>query len=193
MTMNPAAIVALANGDLENFLVAATPGGIERQEAAGQAALVNSTNMPKEMYPSRESFEKVGFTFGEDADDIFVSASLPTGWTRQAAEHAMHSKILDEQGRHRVQVFYKAAFYDLRADATLLPRFYTRSIFPGSLGGGNIERGAVVSAVFDEETEIYRTPPCEVRDHTARKLRMEDASAWLTERYPEFEDPTAYW
>ncbi len=34
--MNPAALKALVGGDIENFLVASTPGGIEAQEKRGQ-------------------------------------------------------------------------------------------------------------------------------------------------------------
>lgn len=118
--INPAALIAAARGDIENAIVASTPGGIERQEKAGQAALVASTNMPLEMSPSREAFEKEGFVFGDKIDDIFVAATLPPGWTRRGTEHAMWSDIFDEQGRKRVEVFYKAAFYDRRAEAYLL-------------------------------------------------------------------------
>lgn len=98
----------------------ATPAGIQASEKRGQTALVNSTNMPAKMRPSRQAFENAGFVFGEPVDDIFVSATLPAGWARKATEHDMHSEILDETGKVRVSVFYKAAFYDRRADATLL-------------------------------------------------------------------------
>ena len=96
---NVAAFRAASRGDYVNALIAETPGGIERQEAAGQAKLVASDDMPLELDPSREAFEAVGFVFGDKIDDVFQVATLPQGWTRQAAEHAMYSDILDEKGR----------------------------------------------------------------------------------------------
>jgi hypothetical protein len=68
--------------------------------------------MPGDMKPSREAFEAVGFKFGDKIDDLFLSAELPEGWTREATDHDMWSKILDADGVERVSVFYKAAFYD---------------------------------------------------------------------------------
>lgn len=114
----PAYLKALATGV---SVMDATPDGIVASEKRGQTALVNSTNMPSEMYPSREAFEAVGFTFGEPIDELFLAATLPAGWTRAATNHDMHSDIRDEAGKVRVTIFYKAAFYDRRADATLLP------------------------------------------------------------------------
>lgn len=38
--ITPAGLVAVASGDMENVIAACTPGGIERQEKAGQDRLV---------------------------------------------------------------------------------------------------------------------------------------------------------
>jgi len=95
---------------------------IEEQERNGQAELVNSDVPPTEISGgSRADFEAVGFVFGEpvERDDLFTHATLPAGWTRQGTDRAMHSSILDHLGRKRVSVFYKAAFYDRRADMSI--------------------------------------------------------------------------
>ena len=116
----PAAFNALMNGDIENFDVASTPGGIERQEAEGQQRFVTTDMMPLELNPDRAAFEALGFTFGEPVDDIFVNATLPPGWTKKPHEsHSMWSDIYDETGKKRVSIFYKAAFYDRSAHADL--------------------------------------------------------------------------
>lgn len=86
LRMTPAALAAAAEGDLRNALVAATPGGIEASEKAGQQALVASTDMPKQL--DRAAFEKVGFTFGADVDELFIKATLPPGWKRGATDLA---------------------------------------------------------------------------------------------------------
>lgn len=46
---------------------------------------------------------------------MFCPATLPPGWTRKGSEHALWSHLLDEHGRRRAAIFYKAAFYDRSA------------------------------------------------------------------------------
>jgi hypothetical protein len=116
-TKNPAALLAALSGDVSNAEVASTPGGIEAQEAAGQAMLCASAQLPKKMLGcTRESLEALGFKFGADVDELFVTCTLPAGWKKKATDHSMHSDLVDEQGRTRAGIFYKAAFYDRRAD-----------------------------------------------------------------------------
>ena len=104
--MNPAALQAAMRGDLANALLASTPGGIEKQEAEGQRALVASTTLPKTIHgASRAQLTEIGFKFGEDADDLFVNCELPTGWTKRATNHSMHSDLLDDKGRKRAGIF----------------------------------------------------------------------------------------
>jgi len=102
------------------------PGGsdqaIAEQERAGQAQLVTSDRLPTEIRGDRASFEELGFTFGDPdpRDPLFAPATLPEGWKRESSDHAMWSYIVDELGRRRVGIFYKAAFYDRRADMHLV-------------------------------------------------------------------------
>ena len=191
MRLTPAALAAAAKGDLHNAMIAATPGGIEAQEKAGQAALVASTNMPLELRPSREAFEKVGFIFGDKIDDVFQSATLPAGWKREATSHDMHSKILDEQGRERVSVFYKAAFYDRRANAGLVCRYRVETQFPDK--SNDLPQDEIRYIVTDGGKEIYRTPNVKDRDYPAGDRAEKVARDWLAEAAPDAADPTTYW
>lgn len=111
-----------ADDPVEKLLVAASPHGIEEQEAQGQRQMVNADTLPSATRPSRDEFEALGFTFGApvDGDDMFVRATLPEGWTRKGSEHAMWSYIADERGIDRVAIFYKAAFYDRDAFMNIL-------------------------------------------------------------------------
>jgi hypothetical protein len=98
-----------------------TDGAIERQERDGQRQLVNSDRLPAKC-GDHAPWLALGFTFGDPdpADPLFMSATLPPGWQRQATEHAMGSVIVDTLGRERVSIFYKAAFYDRKADMHLI-------------------------------------------------------------------------
>lgn len=187
MTITPGMIKAAVEG----LSVDATPAGILRSERAGQQQLVASTNMPKDMHPSREAFEKVGFTFGDDVDDIFVKSTLPPGWTRAATDHSMHSDVLDEKGRKRVGVFYKAAFYDRRASSFLNCRFRIDTL--SSPYDKGIPDGEYAYAVRDAGAEIYRTTSFKMRDRDADRKAKAEARDWLAERYPNADDPTLNW
>jgi hypothetical protein len=191
MSINPAAIKALNAGDLENARVAMRPGGIEAQEKAGQTALVASTNMPKEMRPSQEAFEKLGFVFGDEVDDLFVRATLPAGWTRAATDHSMHSDVLDEKGRKRVGVFYKAAFYDRRADAYLVPRFRVEKKYPD----GEIEADTMIPVIItDGGEEIHRLGEAKyLGDWEASDRLDKEGYAWLDANRPGWKDPVDGW
>jgi hypothetical protein len=116
-------------------LIASVGDGIAEMEAAGQAQLVQSTKLPAELsYSTREDFEALGFVFGDlvDGDPLFREMKLPAGWSKRATDHDMHSEVVDERGIARVGVFYKAAFYDRRADMTITSVGYnvaTKSIY----------------------------------------------------------------
>ncbi|MEU6614458.1 hypothetical protein [Streptomyces parvus] len=100
---------AMATGSNDAFIGA--------QEKAGQQQLVHSDRLPTDIQGDRQAFEALGFTFGDPdpSDPLFAPATLPDGWTRQAADHDMWSYLLDEHGRRRASIFYKAAFYDRSA------------------------------------------------------------------------------
>lgn len=115
----------------ELALLEAAVGGpnaaIEGMEKRGQAELVNSDRLPTSFGTFRDpaaeqaAFEALGFTFGDPDphDPLFRPATLPAGWQRQADPHSMASWLVDELGRRRVAIFYKAAHYDRRADMHL--------------------------------------------------------------------------
>lgn len=102
-------------------------GYIEGMEAAGQQHLVNSDRLPAR--GPWADLEALGFVKGKqvDGDDLFVHCELPAGWKRAGTSHSMHSDILDERGVPRVGIFYKAAFYDRRADMHLKNVGYSAS------------------------------------------------------------------
>lgn len=93
---------------------------IVAQEKRGQDELVGSTQFPAKA-PVAE-LEALGFTFGpvDEGDPLFRPADLPQGWRREGSDHDMWSYVLDEKGRRRVAVFYKAAFYDRNAFARVV-------------------------------------------------------------------------
>lgn len=107
--------------DLELMLIGGS-GAIEAQEAQGQRELLQATTLPSDTRGRDTEFEALGFKFGDVVpnDRLFRETTLPAGWSKQGTDHAMHTRIVDERGIERVSVFYKAAFYDRRADMMLV-------------------------------------------------------------------------
>jgi hypothetical protein len=99
----------------ENFAAAAFPGGIERQEKRGQSYVIDNSLLPKEGIPAEE-LKKLGFTFIGSEDELFNKWKLPKGWKIIAADHNMWTFIVDDRGTVIIEIFYKAAFYDRRAN-----------------------------------------------------------------------------
>lgn len=196
--MTPAALAAAARGDMANALVASTPGGIEAQEAAGQATFCAAATLPKEC--PREALEKLGVKFGKDYDDLFVSVTLPPGWKKQATDHSMHSDLVDDKGRKRGSIFYKAAFYDRSAHMYLTRRYGVDSFIRCDAAGKPTGEDYLTQpknflvAVMDGKEIIHSVGVVDADNgyHTRQQFE-EDARKWLTEHFPEWESAAAYW
>lgn len=116
------------------LMVSMDADGIYAQERQGQAQVLASTTLPTETRGRDAEFEALGFTFGApvSGDPLFREATLPAGWSRKGTDHSMHSVIVDERGIDRVNIFYKAAYYDRKADMSILNvayRFETEWVY----------------------------------------------------------------
>lgn len=109
-------------------------GYVQEMEAAGQAQVVHSDQLPTqapwatdEDRTSTTTLEDLGFVKGEPVpgDALFVRCTFPEGWRREGSDHAMWSYVVDDRGLRRVAIFYKAAFYDRSAHA------YITDVGPG--------------------------------------------------------------
>jgi hypothetical protein len=190
---NPAALAAMATGDFANAIAAATPGGIERQESAGQQSLVsNFKRLPKDM--DRATAEAHGFVYGADDDELFVTVTAPKGWRMEATDHSMHNRIVDAAGNERGSVFYKAAFYDRRADGYWLTRFTTERKY-GDEGGyelrvvDRVGGACLYSEAVDGRREDEAWDARDERQTAADKR----AAAFIEATHPDWRNVLAYW
>ncbi len=186
--------MTLKSNDLENLLAAATPGGIEAQEARGQTMFVASDVLPKEC--PREELEALGFKFGKDQDDIFIDVKFPEGWGKSGTDHSMWSDLLDGKDRIRGNIFYKAAFYDRSAHMNLCRFLNFTQIYDHH---DDYIEGAVQFAVKSGDGEtIFKTNPIMVDDNSAEYWDAQDKGSeevknWLNTNYPAWDNPKAYW
>jgi hypothetical protein len=152
---------------------------ITGQEAAGQAQLVNSASLPTDTSGTDEEFLKLGFTFGDPnpSDPMFRPATLPEGWRKEGSDHSMWSYVVDELGRRRVAVFYKAAFYDRHADMRLQTLYsYANSLaYDGDL------------PVYDDvwcTRQAFAAQVAGIRDHLADQLQ--EARGYAADRDDDY-------
>jgi hypothetical protein len=124
--------------------------------------VVNSDRLPSD-HGDDGPWLALGFTFGDpDPDDpLFMPATLPGGWKRQATGHSMGSVIVDTLGRERVSIFYKAAFYDRSAHMSLTGlRWYVEKHVeydgPLVIGDEWATREAVLAAMRESRDENLR-------------------------------------
>lgn len=211
--MKAATIGALMRGDIENAIITETPGGIEAQEARGQRDFVASTTLPKEcLRCSREQLEQMGIVFGVVAarDNLFIEAQLPEGWKKVPTDHSMWSRLLDDKGRERARIFYKAAFYDRKAHISLVRRFSyaTEPVCGYSVPDYRKHKWHCIvrdgdKVIWQSTRQVDAEPEYHPDNKKERKawsgwMERRDAldklgKEWIAENYPDWRNPLAYW
>ena len=184
---------------LFNQMLGRRPGqDIEDMEARGQRELCESASLPTDFNEygdragrGRAALEAAGVRFlGEvEGDSLFQRVELPAGWTIKPTEHSMWSELLDDQGRKRAAVFYKAAFYDRKAHIDVLPRFSYRLNYPD-----DFEQGFYSAVVYDGGAVVWTSKEFQNSEiERGSDLASGAAQAFLDAEWPEWRDPRAYW
>ena len=103
---------------VESMLEEKPGDSIVAQEAAGQKSFVNSDTLPVEIGGNgKEVLEAAGVKFlgAVENDDLFQYVELPADWKKVPTEDDRWSSLVDETGKIRADIFYKAASYDRKA------------------------------------------------------------------------------
>ncbi len=171
----------------------ATGCAIENQEARGQDEFVKSDTLPTDIRPeAKAALEAAGAKFlgPVPGDDVFQYATLPPGWTKKAGKHSMWSDLVDDKGRKRGGIFYKAAFYDRSANLSLVRRYNVRIDYDRGMA-----ENVAVARVLDGETVIHETDPLPQSDKywNEQEEATKTAREWLLSKYPEADKFEAYW
>jgi hypothetical protein len=175
-------------------------GSIEAMEAQGQAEFVESDILPTEIQDpdyerkgsGRKLLESWGFKFGKvvGGDTIFTQAKLPPGWTKKPTDHDMWSTILDDKGRERCGIFYKAAFYDRSAHMNITPRFRVDvELEDAKLRRAGRSRAVVTDAGKPIFTGEWHSNPTEGDNYTMQyggyEASQKDAKEWFAANVPQ--------
>ena len=172
-----------------------TGQAIENQEKQGQKDACRTQALPiKGTLDKRETWEAMGFVFGSQADDLFVSVTMPDGWELKPTSHSMWSDLLDDKGSKRASMFYKAAFYDMDAFINLSCRFSVQGYDTKDCDPKTLIRVSVYDATKPEAISVTEYDCADgEKQYERREELIEEAREWLTETYPDWRNALAYW
>lgn len=180
------------------LLESMTLGGskaVEAQEARGARQLHGATVLPTSGTEDAELWVKLGFKLGEPFPDdpLFRPAEFPAGWritNNPENPDPRGMQLVDNRGRRRAYVFYKAAYYDRKASIRLVTRYEVchRRYDPRSLSTEVLDNASGAAIPLED-------PPRQENEQDweyDRRIRTA-AEATLIGRYPLWRDPAAYW
>jgi hypothetical protein len=173
-------------------------------EAMGQRQLLQSLVLPAEIRDysipqpdgasergnSRKLLESWGFEFGKrvGGDTLFQYAKLPAGWAKKGSNHDMWTSIVDERGRERCSIFYKAAHYDRNAFLNVSSRYSVEVEVQGQKRRGVVKEADVVlfEGPWLEDTPEQKGAVAErrpVQGPLSYDRARQDAVTWLREKF----------
>lgn len=171
-------------------------GRIEAMEARGQAELVKASSvLPIEIGGGQQALGKAGVVFHGpvDGDPLFQKVTLPEGWQKAATDHYMWSNLLDDKGRERAAIFYKAAPYDRRAHLNVTCRYTAASKTSTYQPDQEHCRPGFDLAIINRDGKPVHTFEVASDNSGWSDAGRKAALAWLKENKPEYADPAAYW
>lgn len=172
---------------------------IEDMETRGQRELTNQTDkLPKEG-SNDPAWAKMGVVFKEEVpgDPVFRFVDLPLGWTLKPTDHSMWNKLLDEQGRERAKMFYKAAFYDRSANIRPSTRFFVdreykdEKDYDGPMR--SVAKDGATGAVLFATEWLVKPEDRDTSYYEKQDALFKASEAWLNENRPQWRDASAYW
>jgi hypothetical protein len=146
---------------------------------------------PKSRKPIERHWSKLDSIFSDrwKNDPLFQYVEMPPGWKKQRTDHSMWSDLLDDKGRKRGSIFYKAAFYDRDAFMNLTTRYSVRRDYEGTKQ----------LQILDGETVLDTVPlvgnrePTNLQQWEVDECERKAASAYLDARFPGWKNSAAYW
>jgi hypothetical protein len=182
-------------GGAMSLLVNQIIGGntIEDMELMGRDELLLADQIPVDCGGASidEQLQSLGFILGDvtEADPIFRAATLPPGWSKRATENSYWSDIVDDRGRVRFRIGYKAAYYDRWARLNTERRFGFMTDYGQQDGPDQINR--IVLTDCGVETELIGSYG---RSDWDELDRLQDAAvARLNAIQPLWREFAAYW
>ena len=163
--------------------------GLEAVQNAEQNRARSACRLPRDMRPSKEAFEAIGFKFEDIGDDVLYQATLPEGWTLKS-DGGYWTYLIDEKGRERGSYFYKGAFYDRNGHMNLTQRFHATY---DNVDPKDWDSPVKVYVKDADGTILFEAGQCDKAYSDEYDKLMSKAKDYLKTNYPEWEDASKYW
>jgi hypothetical protein len=173
------------------------------QERQGARETLAGPRLPLDGTTSPEAIKRcaaIGITLGKEVDLLFREAHLPPGWTITPSSDDHRTTILrDAKGHQRGYIWYKAAYYDRSAYFRIQTRYWVQRDYTEGGGGNFATVHDRVQARNIWQAEPLKSPgPDGAPDawekyEEAQAAQNRAAVDWVSERYPDWENPAAYW
>ena len=153
--------------------------------------------MSREMDPSKEEWEQLGFVFTDIPDDnVLCKVTLPEGWSLNNISLST-CNIIDENGMTRGSMYYNPTFYDRKAFMNLETRYKVCSYYVDS------ERSTTEVFFGNGDEKLFIAGQVHIpRDITfeerrAKYYKIDELRAMAKkfgdENYPGWESVHTYW
>lgn len=169
--------------------------------------------LAKPLEPSKEAFEKLGFTFSKCDIPNLIEATIPEGWSVVRRNDGVISTVIiyDQKNRIRAHSYEVCSSYSeiLSGHTGLFCRYSIKSIY---LGGKNKNRKYEIAVC--ENTPIVNgdTDPlydkkifsagrskdilvydCNTKKYLTEHRTVKKCVKFMEQNYPNWNDPLAYW
>lgn len=147
----------------------------------------------KEIQNVKEHYLSLGFKITKEYS-WRLEAELPNGWTAKSISNTYFSRLIDNKGRYRADIFRKRDIHEQDFFIRFNRRFTIKEY--------------IVSTILDDVTSfhyvldnskllrIFKTDRItyninDLYDHEAKYHEI--CVKWLEENYPDYKNPSAYW
>lgn len=159
----------------------------------GIETTTNVVRLPKEMYPCKKDFEKLGFSFEDIGDDILYAATLPEGWSIKKDPGSTHLwyDIFDQKGQRRGTYCYKNTSYDRHGKMELFYKFRIGFIPSDTFDFHSAKK--IVALDASNGKVLFEAGSCKDLYSDEHSMLIKEVVKFLYETYPDWKDVTKYW
>lgn len=157
-----------------------------------QGKMVRSNLLPKDLKPSKEVYEELGFKFFPYRDDeSMYFAILPEDWKLEASTSPLWTKIVDQNSNVRGLIKYNPVQEKISASLRSRYGIHTRK--------DNLEETTLITVYFGTENEElhiagqFATTEDEERTEFLTESLENIAKEYAERKYPNWKDVRYYW
>lgn len=178
------------NNEIINF---AGLFGLVQKPPVSFAELLENNWVAKNMYPSKEAWESLGFVFLDNPSNNYVyDVKCPEGWIMRKKEYAEIIEIIDEKGRLRGSLIphMQGPFMCLRNRYEVCSTYYKDEGIE-EVYFGNATEKLYVAGTIQERPGMSEEESQALYEKLSLLRAM--AEKYAQDNFPDWKNPLLYW